>query len=165
MSAITFVKDDGGRAAAGFKGDTGDCVTRAIAIAAQLPYREVYDALSHGQKNQSITKRYKRRKVSARNGVSVKRKWFKDYMQSIGFEWVPTMTIGSGCRVHLTEAELPEGRLVVSVAKHYTAVVDGVLRDTWDCSWTWKERHDDEDDPIKIQGKKCVYGYWIKREE
>lgn len=30
---MTFVYDDGGRSAAGFKGKTGDCVTRAIAIA------------------------------------------------------------------------------------------------------------------------------------
>jgi hypothetical protein len=29
---MTFVYDDGGRSAAGFKGKTGDCVTRAIAI-------------------------------------------------------------------------------------------------------------------------------------
>jgi hypothetical protein len=33
-----FRYDDGGRKAAGFKGRAGDCVTRAIAIAAQLPY-------------------------------------------------------------------------------------------------------------------------------
>ena len=37
--------NDGGRAAAGYKGQTGDCVTRAIAIATERPYREVYDAL------------------------------------------------------------------------------------------------------------------------
>jgi hypothetical protein len=42
---IPFEQDDGGRAAAGFRGTTGDCVTRAIAIAAQRDYREVYDAL------------------------------------------------------------------------------------------------------------------------
>jgi len=33
---IKFVKHDGGRAAAGFKGKSGDCVTRAIAIATGL---------------------------------------------------------------------------------------------------------------------------------
>ena len=41
-----YIYDDGGRAAAGFKGTTGDCVTRAIAIATGKPYREVYDALN-----------------------------------------------------------------------------------------------------------------------
>jgi hypothetical protein len=40
-----FIYDDGGRTEAGFSGDAGDCVTRAIAIATRQPYREVYDAL------------------------------------------------------------------------------------------------------------------------
>ena len=43
MTQFTF--NDGGRADAGFKGQTGDCVTRAIAIVAQKPYMEVYEAL------------------------------------------------------------------------------------------------------------------------
>jgi len=43
---------------------------------------------------------------------------------------VPTMAIGSGCKVHLADGELPPGRLVVSVSKHYTAVTDGVIHDT-----------------------------------
>ena len=36
---MPFVKDDGGRAAAGFKGSTGDCVTRAVCIASGLLLR------------------------------------------------------------------------------------------------------------------------------
>lgn len=35
-------------------------------------------------------------------------------------------------RVHLRADELPAGRLVVSVSKHYTAVINGVIRDTFD---------------------------------
>ena len=141
---MEFEYNDGGREAAGFKGKTGDCVPRAIAIAAQLPYREVYEALSEGSRNQRDTK-HSTRKSSARNGVSVKRKWFKDYMAAQGWAYVPTMTIGSGCRVHLRADELPHGRLVVQVSKHYTAVVDGVIHDTYDCS---------------RDGTRCVYGYW-----
>src|SRR5215469_13132423 len=41
-----WVYDDGGRAAAGFKGKTGDCVTRAIAIALEKPYAEVYESIN-----------------------------------------------------------------------------------------------------------------------
>ena len=141
---MEFEYNDGGREAAGFKGKTGDCVTRAIAIAAQLPYQEVYAALSEGSKNQRVTK-HSPRKASARNGVSVKRKWFKEYMSAQGWVYVPTMTIGSGCRVHLRSDELPQGRLVVQVSKHYTAVIDGVIHDTYDCS---------------RDGTRCVYGYW-----
>lgn len=43
---MDFVFHDGGRDAAGYKGSTGDCVTRSIAIAAGKPYQEVYDALN-----------------------------------------------------------------------------------------------------------------------
>jgi hypothetical protein len=39
---MMWVADDGGRAATGFSGKTGDCVVRAIAIACELPYAEVY---------------------------------------------------------------------------------------------------------------------------
>lgn len=174
MGAIEFVEDDGGRAAAGFKGKAGDCVTRAIAIATDQDYQGVYDALSEGQKNQRLTKRYRKRKASARNGVSVQRKWFKDYMKSLDWEWVATMEIGSGCRVHLTANELPEGRLIVRLAGHCTAVIDGVLRDTFDCSWSWDKSNAEavrnevtgkmewSVPPVKVQGKKCVYGYWKK---
>src|SRR5262249_41091273 len=50
-----WIKDDGGRAASGIaddphrKDETGDCVTRAIAIATGKPYREVHDALTVGK--------------------------------------------------------------------------------------------------------------------
>lgn len=42
---MKFTFNDGGRKEAGFKGETGDCVTRAIAIATEKPYQEVYDNL------------------------------------------------------------------------------------------------------------------------
>lgn len=141
---MKWINSDGGRSAAGFKGSAGDCVVRAVAIASGRPYAEVYAALSDGCMGQRLTKR-SRQKSSARNGVNVTRKWFKEYMQSIGFVWVPTMTIGSGCRVHLKDGELPHGRIVVSVSKHYTAVIDGVIHDT----------HDPQ-----REGVRCVYGYW-----
>jgi hypothetical protein len=40
------------------------------------------------------------------------------------------MPIGSGCKVLLADGKLPLGRLVVSVSKHHTAVIDGVIHDT-----------------------------------
>jgi len=145
MSLGTFHHNDGGRAAAGFKGSAGDCVTRAVTIATQQDYRTVYDALSDGCKTQRLTRRSPRRKVSARNGVNVRRLWFKRYLEDLGWVWVPTMQIGSGCTVHLRRDELPAGRLIVSVSRHYTCVIDGVIHDT----------HDPSRD-----GTRCVYGYW-----
>lgn len=50
--AREYVYDDGGRAAAGFKGETGDCVCRAVAIATEQPYQVVYDALNEMAKRE-----------------------------------------------------------------------------------------------------------------
>ena len=139
---IQFIADDGGRSAAGFKGQTGDCACRAIAIATQRPYREVYDLIGQFGKRERITK-YKRGKSHPRKGVY--KATMRKIMDELGWQWTPVMAIGTGCHVHLRADELPLGRLVVLVSKHYTAVIDGVLHDTYDCS---------------REGTRCVYGYW-----
>jgi hypothetical protein len=142
---MKFVYNDGGRKAAGYTGKKlGDCVTRAVVIATGLPYLTVFDALSHGCLKERRTKG-QTRKVNAAHGVHTGRVWFKRYMESLGWKWTPTMGIGTGCRVHLRDGELPMGRLVVSVSRHMVAVIDGVIHDTHDCS---------------RNGKRCVYGYW-----
>ena len=151
--------DDGGRNTAGYKGKTGDCVARSVAIASGLPYQEVYAALAQGTGGQT-TGKHKKRAASAANGISVKRKWFKDYMVSLGFVWVPTMGIGTGCRVHLVKDELPMGNLVVSVSKHYTAVINGVIRDTWDPQ---RNTYCFREDGTTQNSRRCVYGYWLKK--
>lgn len=144
-TAPEFIRDDGRRKAAGFKGRADDCVCRAIAIASERPYNEVYRRLSNGTAGQRKSKNVPKQKRSAAHGIYVQRKWFKDYMAELGAVWVPCMTIGSGCKVHLRADELPAGRLVLSLSKHMAAFVEGVLHDTWDCS---------------RGGTRCVYGYW-----
>lgn len=170
---MTFIYDDGGRAEAGFKGSTGDCVVRAVAIATEQPYQAVYNALGEGMRNQRTTKRSKA-KASARNGVNVTRKWFRDYMTALGWKWTPTMGIGTGCRVHLCADELPAGRLIVSVSKHYTTMIDGVIHDTFDprrelhCSRPLNalnpplQPNEWTHDGIMAHHieRRCVYGYW-----
>lgn len=136
--------NDGGRAEAGFRGPARDCVTRAIAIATTKPYREVYDALNALAITERITKR-KRKKSSSREGVF--RETYSRYLQSLGWRWVPTMSIGSGCRVHLRTSELPRGTLIVRVSRHLTTVIDGELHDTHNCS---------------RGGTRCVYGYFTR---
>jgi len=139
---MRLVIDDGGREAAGYRGTAGDCVARAIAIAAELDYGEVYDALAHFEGAIYGGPR------SARNGV--RRKSYDSLLEGLGWTWTPTMGIGTGCTVHLREDELPGGRLIVRVSKHVTAVVDGVIHDTHN--------------PCR-GGTRCVYGYWTKEEE
>ena len=144
--SIVFNYNDGGRAAAGFSGTTGDCVTRAISIASGKPYKEVYERLAEGNFKQRRSKHDSgKRKKTAAEGINTDRKWFKDYMAEIGFEWFPCMSIGTGCKVHVNADELPQGNLVLSLSRHMTAVIDGVLYDNHDCS---------------RDGTRCVYGYW-----
>lgn len=142
---MDFLHDDGGRAAAGFRGDTGDCVTRSIAIATGLPYQEVYDALNALAQRERPRKGAKR--SAARTGV--KKRTYRAYLTELDWEWTPTMAIGSGCKVHMRPDELPVGHVIVCLSGHMAAVIDGVLHDNHDCS---------------RDGTRCVYGYWAKEE-
>jgi hypothetical protein len=139
---MDFVFHDGGRAAAGFTGKTGDCITRSIAIATGKTYQEVYDALNELAQTERTSKRKKKRSSSR---TSVYRQTYQRYLESLGWQWTSTMSIGSGCQVHLRASELPAGPLLVKVSRHLTAVIDGVLYDTHNCSR-------DE--------RRCVYGYF-----
>jgi hypothetical protein len=141
----TWTYNDGGRAAAGFKGkNVGDCVCRAISIATGKPYREVYDELSAlGWREKG---RYWRDPadglvIPGERASALER----EYIESLGWRWTPTMAIGSGCRVHLRADELPLGRLIVQVTHHLVAVIDGVIHDMHDCS---------------RGGRRCVYGFY-----
>ena len=79
-----------------------------------------------------------------RNGIP--KKAVKDIMNYYGFDWVPTMTMGSGCQVHLREDELPGGTIICSLSGHVVCIIDGVIHDTFD---------------PQRDGNRCVYGYWI----
>jgi hypothetical protein len=142
---MEFIFNDGGRIASGFVGHSaGDCVARAIAITAQIPYREVYDAINGLAVSERKGKR-KRGVSNARTGVY--KQTYRKFLESIGWKWTPTMQIGSGCKVHLRADELPTGRIIVSLSRHLCAVIDGVIHDTHNCS---------------RDGMRCVYGYFQK---
>ena len=143
---MKFNYNDGGRSKY-FEGKTGDCVCRAIAIANDMDYMDVYNLIKEYSKDEKITKRRKR-KSNSRTGV------YKDTTKKIlidlGWTWVPTMKIGQGCKVHLREEELPTGTIIACVSKHVTCIKDGVINDTYDCS----------------RGEtRCVYGYYTKDKE
>lgn len=155
--SLLYSYNDGGREEAGYKGKTGDCVVRAVAIAAQLPYQKIYDDFTEGQKSNRKTRRTRKSTYrTVRNGIYTKRKWFKDYMKKLGFVWVPTMLVGQGCKVHLLDGELPLGRLVVAVSRHYTAVIDGVINDTYDPTRSTITTING----TQYLSHRCVYGYW-----
>jgi len=155
--AITWQHDDGGRSLAGFTGYTGDCVVRAIAIAGGMDYREVYDEMYARQraffartrsKRVKYTRTGKARTGSPREGIYSD--VYKPYLAELGWVWTPTMTIGSGVRMHVSWAELPdEPIMILRLSKHLCAVINGVVRDTLDPS---------------REGMRAVYGYWTPPE-
>ena len=140
---MKFNYNDGGRSKY-FKGKANDCVCRAVAIASGKDYKEIYDRINELAKKERITKNRKTRS-SARDGVY--KVTSSKLLKELGFKFVATMGIGTGCKVHLKADELPKGTIICKVSTHLVAVIDGVINDTYDCSR-------DE--------TRCVYGYWIK---
>jgi hypothetical protein len=139
---MSFIYNDGGRALAGFKGTAGDCVVRAIAIAAQISYIDVYNTIN---KLGKLERRRTESRSSARSGSH--RTTYGPYLESLGWKWQPTMFIGSGCKVHMRKDELPTGRIIALVSKHMVAIIDGTVYDTVD---------------VTRGGNRCVYGYYKK---
>jgi hypothetical protein len=149
--SMPYQYDDGGRAKAGFRGDRKrDCVVRAIAIASGLSYERVHTDLHTGIARYASTRRGRKAKAMRDKADNpdkgVFREVYHEYLLGLGFRWVPTMSIGQGCKVHLCPGELPAGRLVVRVSRHMCAVSDGVVRDNHN--------------PCRF-GTRCVYGYYV----
>lgn len=142
---MKFIHSDGGRNKYFKASNVGDCVCRAICNATGEDYKKIYDLINELSKNERTSKR-KRGTSNARSGVykSTEKKIIEDIL---GWKWHSCMTIGSGCQVHLTDNELPNGNLIVRVSKHLTCVKNGILYDTYDCS---------------RNGTRCVYGYWSR---
>lgn len=165
---ITFVYNDGGRSAAGFRGSTGDCVTRAIAIVTGKSYQEVYDTLNQLSKQMGYWNKVKlvkgqygnsyKKLSSARTGVP--RKVYDKYLKDVGMTWMPCMSIGSGCTVHLRADQLPKGRIICSLSKHLTAVIDGVVHDTYNPAREIHQTGVVAGQPYSKIIERCVYGYY-----
>lgn len=134
--AIPWVKNDGGRSSTGWKAGVRDCVVRAIAIAEDRPYMDVYREVSALMKKAGYT--------SARNGVydSI---WTK-YLAKRGWKRVETFAPGSK-KMRMRAEDMPEGTIICNLHKHLACVKDGVLHDTWDCS---------------KGGEARVLSYWFK---
>ena len=127
---MQFIYNDGGRSKYFKAKGVGDCVTRAICIATQKDYKEVYDVLSKMSK-----KKYGSRE-SARNGVykDIWKKYLKTLEDAHILKKIKCCEIGNSQKVHLVEEELPSvGTYIVQCAKHLTCIKNGKLYDTWDC--------------------------------
>jgi hypothetical protein len=113
---MKYVFNDGGLAASKHN-EINDCACRAIAIATERPYHEIWAAFKALLELEGPRRR---------SGVdeSVQHK----LMESLGWTWVPTT------KTDLREDDLPSGRLVVCIKGHSVAVINGVVHDTYNCS-------------------------------
>lgn len=143
---MLFIKSDGGRAAAGYKGSARDCGVRAAALVTGADYRDTYAALFDRQRAFKAASKKKcviNRSASPRNGV-----WhmvMHQHMADAGAQWIALAEIGGDVvRVRDVSERWPVGRIMIRLARHYSAIIDGVNYDTW-------EQHPE----------KRVYGAWL----
>ena len=162
---IEYIYDDGGRKAAGYKGDTGDCAVRAIAIAADADYQHVYKAMcdamqEHGYVASGNAYRQKRkdggkRKRGQLNGKQVQ----QEVMAQFGFRKV---TLGAGERPTYTEAHARYGNCIVSTTRHVCALKGGALRDTFDGrTYDWIGSHPDTGNFNEKRERKAM-SVWVR---
>ena len=107
---LDFRFHDGGRSNY-FKGEAGDCVVRAIAIATNTDYKVVYDELFQinkdylSSKNTKLSKQMKSRANqkggTPRNGNY--KKIYHDYLINKGWKWVTLRKFGSSQRTKLDQ--------------------------------------------------------------
>lgn len=132
MRRFEFKYADGGRLAAGFKGDSGDCGLRSICNALDLDY--------------STT----RKEFMALKGGSVFKGVYKSEMDRFlaekGWSWKVTCSPQIKSRTKLNADDLPAtGTYILRLSKHFTCLRDGIILDT----------HNPDRD-----GSRMVYGYW-----
>jgi hypothetical protein len=111
--------NDGGRRDAGYKGERGDCVTRAIAIATGTSYRQVYRELTELTK--SMTGGLD---TSVANGCSDE--VAHRYLIDLGWSVVLTP------KTYLKDAPRDQRILVSLTERHNVAVINGTVHDSWD---------------------------------
>ena len=102
----------------------GDCVKRAITLAAQMDYMEVQRELNRYKKvtgAQSFNSDYNPHKY-VENVLHARK------LSLPAERGKKRMTAGEFSRTH------PSGRYILNMAGHWSCCVDGIIYDTWDCS-------------------------------
>jgi len=116
---LDFIKSDGGRAKEyGRTLKQSDCVIRSIAIASDDSYRATLTDICA---------------LAVELGSVPTEQWlYSKYLERRGFIKLGTPRDGTGRKIRLRDLD-GIGSKVVNVSGHLTAVVDGEVRDIWDC--------------------------------
>ena len=118
---MTFIFNDGGRKAAGYKGVANDCGARAMSIALSLNYKSVYKELAQANKDCGG-------KRSAREGLY--RNVYSDVLKKYGWIWMKAPKF-AGRKARCSDLQ---GTVIAKLAHHFVAVINGVPQDIFDCS-------------------------------
>ena len=146
---IGYRYNDGGRAAAGFSGTAGDCVTRALAILTDADYQMVYDVMSHGNAAAG-------RKESGNYGVP-------DKVWRPVFEKLQLAKVVRRAGVYPTYSEAYErwGNCIVATNKHLCCLKDGALQDIFDGRiYPWE----DEYGFVELRERKAMLVWLMRRD-
>ena len=120
---MDFCLSDGGRKAAGYKTTkpySGDCVVRSISIVTQIPYKQVFTELSE--------------LALEMGGYPNWNPVWQKYLKTKGYFKNRCPRDHQGKLIKLKNWEW-YGSAVVLNSGHLTAVVEGVLYDSWDCRY------------------------------
>ena len=132
---------DGGRKEAGFLGKTGDCAARALAISESMPYLvQMGEAYVEAYKLVAQANKDAGGKKSARDGIM--KDAFHKLLVELGYQWHSAPKY-EGRKARPRDFK-HDGVIIARQARHFVAVVNGDVFDTWDST------------------DKMVYGYWKK---
>ena len=169
MTDLDFIHNDGGRAAAGYAGSTGDCVTRAISIALQQDYEHIRQELMSATADFRRTSRKKSARKRTTNSVfnGVPPDVYRRWLENRGWTLTSCQQVGHPSSVRMIADHLPRGRIIVRLRKHLVAVIDHTVHDTHRshtrAGWTEMPNGAFLIDQ-GVQVPRTVYGYWTHLE-
>ena len=150
---MKYTFNDGGRSEH-YKGKTGDCVTRAISIATKMPYDVVYNALFDIARNwKGNSKKAIRIRATASPRKSTNRNVSVKFLNDV----LGLVEVREKHKIN--DTLFYKGTYIVKVRRHFIAIIDGVINDTWDSRKTTGRFTPDEFDNPMPQWK-TVTRYW-----
>lgn len=125
-----FEEDDGGRAAAGFRGRAKDCAIRAVSIALDLPYRQIHRELTELQRCATTEPPDPDTWKCAQDGINFRYPEFAEYLSNYGVALI-RMQKGVWLSTVLGRLNLlvEEPFILAQVRNHIVAITRGVIRD------------------------------------
>lgn len=110
-----WVATDGGRKAAGFDGDAGDCGVRAVAVVTDLSYRDAHSRFNYDEESDE-----------GLANMSI-----GEFLRELGWSSIPLQ--GKGMNVREAAQEFGNGLIIAKMLNygHFVGIRDSKYHDTW----------------------------------